>query len=102
MNGQESSPAERAHRVLRSEKAIEVLRQLSIADDNLYFGEIQEATGMKIPTLSGVLSTLIEAGLVHTDMPGNARVRGRAARYSADPAATRRMCDELADYLTGQ
>jgi DNA-binding HxlR family transcriptional regulator len=94
--------AERAQTVFRSEKCIEVLRHLSLLDGPAFHGDIQTATGIKTPTLSTALTTLLDVGLITTDMPDNQRVRGRAARYSAKRDAIDTFVTELHQYLTGR
>ncbi|PPF91334.1 hypothetical protein C5C03_00480 [Clavibacter michiganensis] len=56
-----------------------------VAHPGSYHGQIQEATGLPISTVTRYLAQLQAAGIVTVDVPADARMRGRAMRYDASP-----------------
>lgn len=81
-----------------SKERLMIMHFLSEQDKGVFSATIAEETGIKATTLSRMLRDLEDLGFIHGDLAPSER-RGRAVRYTLQPARIRTVLKDAAKHL---
>lgn len=81
-----------------SKERLMIMNFLSEQDKGVFSSTIAEETGIKATTLSRMLRDLEDLGFIHGDLAPSER-RGRAVRYTLQPARIRTVLKDAAKHL---
>lgn len=81
-----------------SKERLIIMQFLSQQDAGVFSSTIAEKTGIKATTLSRMLRDLEDLGFIHGDLAPTER-RGRAVRYTLNPARIRTVLKDAAKHL---